>query len=136
MSTSSDATLIDTSCWIEAMRARGDVVVRQRVAELLDGGGARFTDMVRLELANGLRGADQAQFLRQLEDLVDTLPTTPTVWSEARRLAKRARAAGITAPATDVLVFAAARIHGVALLHRDRHFDRLEEVATDAAPAD
>jgi len=31
-------------------------------------------------------------------------------------------------PATDLRVFAAARVHGLALLHRDAHFDQLTEV--------
>lgn len=129
MSTGSEVTVIDTSCWIEAMRKRGDDTTRRRVGELLESGAARFTDMVRLELCNGLGGADQRRFLRQLEDLVETVPTTPAVWSEARSLAESARRRGVTVPATDVLVFAAARVHGLELLHRDAHFDRLAEVA-------
>ncbi len=119
MSTGADVTVIDTSCWIEAMRESGDNAIRQRVAELLESGRARFTDIVRLELWNGLGRAEQHRFLRELEDLVETVPTTPAVWSEARALAERSRRSGVTVPATDLLVFAAARVHGLALLHRD-----------------
>ena len=64
-------------------------------------------------------------FLRELEDLVETVPTTPAVWSEARSLAARSRRDGVTVPATDLLIFAAARVHRLALLHRDTHFDQL-----------
>ncbi len=129
MSTGSEDTVIDTSCWIEAMRERGDEPTRRRVGALLESGAARFTDMVRLELCNGLGGADQRRFLRQLEELVETVPTTPAAWSEARTLAELARRRGVSVPATDLLVFAVARVHGLELLHRDAHFDRLAEVA-------
>ena len=111
------------------MREGGDEPTRRRVGELLESGTARFTDIVRLELCNGLGGADQRRFLRQLVKLVETVPTTPTVWSAARTLAESARRRGVTIPATDVLVFAAARVHGLELLHRDAHFDRLAGLA-------
>lgn len=126
MSTGSEATLIDTSCWIEAMREGGDAAVRGRVHELLESGRARLTEIVRLELWNGLGGEDQRRFLREVEDLVETAPTTQEVWSEARSLADRARRRGITVPAADLLIFAAARVHGLTLMHRDTHFDRLD----------
>ncbi len=129
MSSTAEGTLIDTSCWVEAMRERGDEKIRRRVGELLESGAARFSDMVLLELSNGLRRAGERRFLRQLEELVDTVPTTVAVWSEARALAERARRRGMTVPSTDLLVFATARVHGLALLHRDAHFDQLTEIA-------
>lgn len=124
----SEVTVVDTSCWIEAMRERGDEVTRRRVGELLQSGRARLTDIVRLELWNGVAGVDQRRFLHQLEELVETIPTTPAVWSEARALAVAARTRGVTVPATDLLVFAAAHVHGAELLHRDTHFDQLREI--------
>lgn len=128
MSTGSEGTVVDTSCWIEAMREHGDDAIRRRVGELLETGCARFTEIVRLELWNGLSGASQRRFLRELEELVETVPTTPAVWSEARALAERSRERGVTVPATDLLVFAAARVHGLGLLHHDTHFDQLTGV--------
>ncbi len=130
MSSGTDVTVIDTSCWIEAMRESGDEAIRRRVGELLESGQARFTDIVRLELWNGLGRADQRRFLRELEDLVETVPTTPAVWSEARALAERSRGGGVTVPATDLLIFAASRVHGLRLLHRDAHFDQLAGVVS------
>jgi predicted nucleic acid-binding protein len=40
----------------------------------------------------------------------------------------RGRAAGLTVPVADVLVFACAKIHGVDLAHDDRHFDELAKL--------
>lgn len=47
------------------------------------------------------------------------------VWSMAWEMAKQARAGGITTPATDILVLACSRRHGIPLVHADGHFDLL-----------
>ena len=91
----------------------------------MESGRARFLDMVRLELWNGLGREDAERFLAELESLVETLPTTSEVWHAARRLARQARTAGLTAQPADLLVFAAAKVHAAGLLHRDAHFDAL-----------
>jgi predicted nucleic acid-binding protein len=84
--------------------------------------------MVLVELWNGARGAAEQKVLRDLEQLVENVPTTDAVWAEARQLARDSRAAGFTCPATDVLIAACARHHGLEILHRDRHFDLLSQV--------
>ncbi len=84
--------------------------------------------MVRLELWNGMSGDDEAAFLVELESVVATVPTTAEVWTEAFRLARRARAAGLTVRNADLLIFASARRHGLRLLHRDNHFDQLAKL--------
>lgn len=125
-----EAVLVDTSCWIEAMRRRGDPEIRARVASLVEEGAARLADLVRLELWNGVRGEDERRFLTELETVVETVPTTDQVWVEARSLAVRARATGLTVPATDVLISAVARVHQLELFHRDDHLRRLDELGS------
>lgn len=129
MSTGSDGVLIDTSCWIEAMRSRGDAAVRARVDHLVETGRARLADIVRLELWNGLSGASQRRFLRQMESALETVPTTSAAWREACRVADRSRRQGVTVPVADLIVWATARVHGLELLHCDSHFEALEEIA-------
>jgi len=51
------------------------------------------------------------------------------VWSEACDLARRCRAAGVTVPATDILIAACARHHGAALEHADADFDAIARVS-------
>ncbi len=41
-------------------------------------------------------------------------------------MARRCRVAGASVPATDLLIAACARVHGLELLHRDARFERIE----------
>jgi predicted nucleic acid-binding protein len=50
------------------------------------------------------------------------------VWKWARDLATACRAAGQTVPATDILVYACARVHGVDIEEADRHFATIRVV--------
>ncbi len=118
-------TLIDTSSWIEAMRRDGDSEIRNRVVTLVRGGAAAWCDMVRVELWNGLRGAAEKKHMEALETDVINLPVNDAVWNRARLLAQRARAKGVTAPATDLVIAACAWEHGVEMEHDDAHLTAL-----------
>ena len=120
--------LIDTSVWIEAMREHGDEFWRGRVQAVLREDRARFCDLVRLELWNGVRAGAERRWLLELEQVVETVPTHEAVWQEAYKLTRQARQGGLTLPATDLVVAACARVHGLDLLHQDKHFDRLAEL--------
>lgn len=117
--------LIDTSAWVEAMRQRGDEAIRSQVHAALRSGRARFCDLVRLELWNGIGGDAERKWLTELEQSLETVPTDDRVWTEARRLAQESRRQGLSLPATDLLIAACSRVHGLDILHRDGHFDRL-----------
>jgi hypothetical protein len=127
-----DRVLVDTSAWIDALRADGDARVRDAVKTLTTDGLAVLCDIVRLELWNGAGGPAEARMLRELERDVDCVPTTEEIWSTAIELARACRAQGVTVPATDLLVAASAERHGLGLLHHDAHFDQIAH-ATAAA---
>ncbi len=57
--------------------------------------------------------------------MVPTPPIDAGVWQAAHDLARRARSAGKTVPASDILICACARQHGLAIEHADAHFDML-----------
>ena len=118
-------TLIDTSSWVDALRRDGDPEVKTRVAALMRAGTAAWCDIVRLELWSGLRGAAERKHMEELEADVVNLPTNDAVWARARLLTQRARAKGVTVPATDLLIAACAWEHGVALEHDDAHLTAL-----------
>jgi predicted nucleic acid-binding protein len=117
--------LIDTSAWIETLRPLGEAAVRAAVAAATDEGSAVLCDIVLLELWNGAQGEGQKKFLRSLEQLLQRVETSEAVWQRARNLSRRCRAAGMTVPATDLLIAACADHHGLELVHRDTHFDQL-----------
>jgi len=120
--------LIDTSAWVEAMRRQGDEATRDEVYAALRAGRARFCDVVRLELWNGIGDDRERKWLLELEQTVETVPTDDAVWKEARKLARETRRQGLTLPSTDLLVAACSRVHGLEILHRDGHFDRLAAI--------
>ncbi len=120
--------LIDTSVWVEAMRRQGDLDARRLVAATMASGAARTCDFVQLELWNGVSGAEERRWLTEVEAAIEIVPTSSEVWTQARQLATAARERGLTIPASDLLIAACARIHGLTVLHRDAHFDRLAEL--------
>ncbi len=117
--------LVDTSVWVPALRRKGDEAIRARLAQVLSNGQAAWCAVVRLELWNGIGAEDERQKLRIFEQRIPELAITDEVWREACELAGRCRKAGKTAPATDVLVAACARHHGVEVEAADEHFDFL-----------
>lgn len=122
-----DHQLIDTSAWIEYFRRDGDPETRERVVESIRLRRAVLCDMVFLELMRGNR--------RQREKagiVAETLPhlaTDGNSWKKAVDVAIRASEAGKPVPNTDILIFACGRAHGAEIIHRDGHFDTLEELA-------
>jgi predicted nucleic acid-binding protein len=121
--------LVDTSAWIHFLRPDGDAAVRTRVEGVLRAGTARLCPLVRLELWNGAGGARERKVLRELERSIPELDITAEVWGEARDLARRCRAAGVSVPATDLLIAACAFHHGVRIEHEDADFDVIGRVA-------
>ena len=116
--------LIDTSSWIHMLRTDGDKAVRARVESLLLSGDACWCPVIRLELWNGAGDRDK-KILRDFERVLPELEIHAKVWERAYALAKDARSAGITVPASDILIAACARFHGAALEHADSDFDLL-----------
>lgn len=110
------------------MRPTGDKAVSQRVIAALRSGDACWCPIIRLELWNGAGGEQEKKILRDLERLLPELPIDAGVWNAACGLAKKARAAGVTTPATDVLIAACARHHGAVLEHADSDFDLLDSI--------
>lgn len=121
--------LVDTSSWIHFLRPGGEPAARDRVARALAAGEACWCAMIRLELWNGAAGARETSALRDFERILSELPTDDEVWSQAVDLARRARAAGVTVPATDLLIAACARRHGAGLEASDRHFLEIAALA-------
>lgn len=120
--------LVDSSLWVHQLRRSGDPALRDRVNAWLMDGRACWCPVVRLELWRGVTSDAERKALRAYEARLPDLAITPEVWEAAIRLADGGRAAGVTVPLADLLVFACARTHGVELAHDDRHFDQLNDL--------
>lgn len=107
------------------MQPDGDAAIRTRVEQLLLSGQAAWCAMVRLELWAGVRNDLERRRLREYEAAVTDLTITDAVWSSAQQLASRCRAAGITAQATDLVIAACAKHHGVSVETADADFSRI-----------
>ena len=76
-----------------------------------------------------MRAGDRdRKVLRDFEAVLPELPIDDEVWSGAHELARRARSAGASVPATDILIAACARRHRAELETADSDFDRLAAV--------
>lgn len=121
----SSTVLIDSSAWIEYLRATGSQVhltVRRLVSSKVT---IATTDVVMLEL---LAGADQAPERRRIQALLNRcrfLAVRPLFeYEEAAILYARCRRAGVTPRSlVDCLIAAVAIRTEVPLLHADRDFD-------------
>ena len=91
-------------------------------------GRAVLCDMILLELWNGAQAGNQQRLLRELERDLDKVPTPAAVWETASDLAQTCRAAGVSVPATDLLIAACAEHHGLEILHCDSDFDHIARV--------
>ena len=123
------AVLVDSSLWVHHLRRSGDPVLRERVSALLLAGRACWCPVVRLELWRGVTNDTERKVLRAYESRLPDLEITRPVWELAIRLADRGRAAGVTVPLADLVVFACANAHAVDLAHDDHHFDQLGQLA-------
>ncbi len=120
--------LIDSSCWIEALRRHGNVQIREEVHQLILKGEAGWCDLIRVELWVGARGLEERKTLRAFEADLITFPLDQQVWSKACQLAEKSRDAGKTIPATDLIIAACAWRHRVPLKHHDAHLTFLLEL--------
>lgn len=114
--------LVDSSSWIHFLRPNGDPEVRARVQARLLNGDACWCPLVRLELWNSAAGERDRRILRDFDAVLPELPIDDETWSGAYELARRARSAGISVPATDILIAACAHRHGAELETADSDF--------------
>ena len=120
--------LIDTSAWIHLLRPSGDAAVRARVERALQQGEACWCPVVRLELWNGAGGEREKKVLRDFERLLPELAIDNEVWLAAYELARRARAGGLSVPATDILIAACAKHHNAEIEHSNSDFTQLADL--------
>jgi predicted nucleic acid-binding protein len=124
--------LVDSSMWVHQLRKSGDPDKRARVNALLETGEAAWCPVVRLELWRGVTNDAERKTLRRYEAFLPDYEISAGTWAEAIRLADRARAAGISTPLADLLIFACAKLNGVEVEHDDDHFDALSKLEAES----
>ena len=122
----SDLYLVDTSVWIDYLKAGTDLV-DDRLDELLALNQIACTGMVRLELLAGVRTEAEWRLVDEALSGTIWLRVEDETWTEAARLGYELRRKGKTVPSTDLLIAATARRSSATVLHKDRHYDVLAE---------
>lgn len=120
-------TLIDTSAWVEYLRAT-ESGAHRAVRRLLEADAeVQTTDVVVMEVVAGARDDDHLDQLRRLMARCQYIPVEGLGdYETAAALYLRCRRAGSTVRAlTDCLIAAVALRADVAVLHSDRDFDLL-----------
>lgn len=124
--------VVDTSAWVEFLRATGSAVDDKLTAALQSREPIGVVDVVRLELLAGARDDAAAEELRRLLARGTALPaSSPGDHEAAALLYRQARSAGKTVRSLlDCLVAAAALRLDAPLLARDRDYEVLAEVSS------
>lgn len=122
-------TLVDTSAWVEYLRASGTTAHRAVRDLIADGETVSTTDVVVMEILAGARDPDHVDRLRRMLARCELVPVDGLGdYEEAASLYRRCRRAGATVRAlTDCLIAAVARRADLAVLHADRDFDVLAQ---------
>jgi predicted nucleic acid-binding protein len=123
-------TLIDSSAWIEYLRDTGSPMSR-RVDALLQADAPIATcDTVMMEILAGTSSEHEATELMRLLDRCRFYPARPLFDSTgAAAIYRTCRRAGFTPRRlNDCLIAAIALEHDLAVLHKDRDFERIAEV--------
>ncbi len=120
-------TLVDTSAWVEFLRATGSPTHRA-VRQLLDDDEpAHTTDVVVMEVLAGARDDDHRDRLRRLLARCEHVPVEGLQdFEAAAELYRACRTGGETVRAlTDCLIAVVALRASVPVLHADRDFEML-----------
>ena len=126
-------TLLDTSAWVEYLRATGsqvNVAVRSMVGS--PGHAIATTDVVIMELLSGAQDPKQRSRLWALMNRCLMIPTRPLFdYEVAAELYTRCRQSGFTpSNSNDLLVAAVAIGREVPLLAADSGFERIASVSS------
>lgn len=123
--------LVDTSAWIELLRATGSAVDRRLSQAIETDERMATTGFIVLELLAGGRDERHVRDLRRLLDRCEHLGVEdPTDFEAASALYRACRRTGVTIRRLpDCVIAAVAMRAGVPILHWDADFDRIAQVA-------
>ena len=123
--------LVDTSAWIEYLRGTGTPIARRVRALLESNQSLASTEVVIMEVLAGARDDAHWQRLRRLLFGCELLPVAGLVdFEDAAALYRQCRRAGKKLRSlTDCLIAVVAIRSGAELLHADRDFDTIAELA-------
>jgi hypothetical protein len=120
-------TLVDSSAWVEYLRATGSPAHRSVASRLQTGSELASTDIVTMEVLAGARSDKERDSLRRLLQRCAQMPVEgPTDYERAADLYRACRRHGGTPrKLTDCLIAAVAIRNDVEVLHADSDFETI-----------
>ena len=119
-------SLVDTSAWVDFLR--GDRAAMARVGGLLDEGGALICGPIAAEMLSGARTSAEYGILKDLAEGLDWVVEPEAVWSRVADYRFALARGGFRAGLVDLVIATTALDSGLALLTRDRGFQRIRTV--------
>ena len=129
--------LIDTSGWIEFLRAKGDLILKSQETQLITQGNAAYTCPVSYELIPGAK-PHELKDLRTALGMAMRVEATAANWDAASQgdaasqVAAVLRRKGMNFPVPDLLIAAVAGAGKFPLISRDGHFAMIRDHALPA----
>ena len=117
---------VDTSVWVDALRAR-DSPAGRRLDGFLDGDEVALPIPVRVELLSGVSRAQELRLRRALSGLPILLPTDST-WDRIDGWVRRAGDRGQRFGVGDLLIAAIAADRGLRVWSLDNDFGRMQRL--------
>lgn len=123
--------IVDTSAWVEYLRATGSAAHLRLREQIAQDGDVLVHELVAMELLVGVAGEGAARRLRSLLHTFQVIPLAAVVDSErAAALQRRCRGEGQPVRnMIDCLIAATAIRVGEPVLHADRDFEVLSAVS-------
>jgi len=121
--------LIDTSAWVEFLRATGSPAHLAVSAAIREQTAVSTCEPVTMELLAGGRSEQHVTQLRGLLARATLIRTTATDWEDAARIYRAGRRQGVTIrKLVDCLIASIALRADQPLLHRDADFDAVAQI--------
>jgi predicted nucleic acid-binding protein len=118
--------VVDTSVWVDLLRGRSTAQAERCEALIRDGAPVALTDVVLMELLQGVRDNDAASLEARLREFPILRLGAIEDFSLAAKLSRMVRKAGLTVGSKiDYLIAAPCVRVNAPLLHSDADFDRL-----------
>ena len=123
-------TLIDTSVLIDFLRNKLDHDSFHDLRNLFLSREAAVCPLIWVELFQGYRGAREKAHLDDTLKSCHLFEFDQLCWNETARVARICKQKGVNVPLSDVQIQACSLRYDLELLHRDKHFDNIQQALT------
>ena len=119
-------TLIDTSLWVDFLRPRSSVRLKEFVSGYILDSTAHVAEPIVFELLRNALPTEVPLLMRRFEHL-NCLPAPEDLWRKAAQLGQACRRQGNALGAMDLLIGALAQSHNAVLVTLDQDFEAIGE---------